>query len=170
LRSRLAKRYLLLQDYRRAAKQYEKFAVLRPENFAGWNNLGICYNRLEQFHRAIEAFEKAIECDPRRLHGYVNVAGVYGKRSEWMKASEILQKALPISGPSEKSMVYDKLAWSYFKQDKHNLAIETLEKALDFASNNAQLRDYLRSRRDFIKRAAEGTQEPQTGPAPLRMN
>jgi len=170
LRSRLAKRYLLLQDYQRAAEQYKKFAVLRPQNFAGWNNLGICYNRLEQFDEAIEAFEKAIDCDPRQLHGYVNIAGVYGRRGNWMRASEILNNALPVSLPSEKSMVYDKLAWSYFKQDKHNLALEMLEKALDFASNSPQLRDYLQSRRDFIKRAAEGTQEPQTGPAPLRMN
>ena len=45
-------------------------------------------------------------------------------------------------------------------QNKHNLALEVLEKALDFASNNTLLRGYLQSRRDFVTRVAAGTQEP----------
>ncbi|MEA3227339.1 MAG: tetratricopeptide repeat protein, partial [Planctomycetota bacterium] len=112
LRSRLAKRYLLLRDYQSAAEQYEQFVGLEPGNAAGWNNLGICYNKSEQFDKAIWAFEKAIEHDPRQVHGYVNVASVYSKRGDWEKASEKLKKAVLISSPSDKALIYDKLARS----------------------------------------------------------
>ncbi len=160
LRSRLAKRYLLLRDYQGAAEQYESFVALEPGNAAGWNNLGICYNSSEQFDKAIWAFEKAIEHNPRQVHGYVNVAGVYGKRGDWATASEKLEKAVVISPPSEKALIYDKLARSYVMQKKHNLALQMLEKALQFASNNPELRDYLQNRRGFVMRAAQGTPQP----------
>jgi len=45
--------------------------------------------------------------------------------------------------------MYDGTARSYFVQNKHNLALETLEKALEFASNNPELRDYLQDRTDL---------------------
>ena len=116
LRSRLAKRYLLLRDYERAAEHYESFVELEPKNAAGWNNMGICYNRSERFDKAIWAFEKAL--------------------------------------------VYDKLARSYFMQNKHDLALEMLEKAIGFASNDPQLRSDLQSRRDSVACAAAGMQKP----------
>jgi tetratricopeptide (TPR) repeat protein len=148
LRLRLAKRYLLLRDYERAAAQYESFVELKPDNAAGWNNLGICYNKLERLDEAIQAFETAIEHAPQQLHGYVNVADMYQKRGDLALTSEKLEKAVEISPPSEKALTYDKLARSYYLQKKYDLATETLEKALQFASNNPELRDYVQNRRD----------------------
>lgn len=160
LRSRLAKRYLLLRDYERAAEHYEHFVELEPRNAAGWNNLGICYNRSGRLDKAVGAFEQAIANDPQQEHGYVNAAVAYGKLGEWAIASEKLTKAALVSPPSQKAIIYDKLAQSYFMQNKYDLALQTLEKASDLASNDPGLRDYLQSRKDLVTRAAAGTQEP----------
>jgi len=158
LRSRLAKRYLLLRDYERAAEHYESFVELEPKNAAGWNNMGICYNRSERFDKAIWAFEKAIEHNPQQLHAYVNLASVHEKRGDWVTACEKLEQAVLIGSACEKALVYDKLA--RFMQNKHDLALEMLEKAIGFASNDPQLRSDLQSRRDSVACAAAGMQKP----------
>jgi len=50
IRSRLAKRYMLLCQYARAAEHYEAFVQLQPNSAAAWNNLG--WVRQEQGHYA----------------------------------------------------------------------------------------------------------------------
>jgi tetratricopeptide (TPR) repeat protein len=129
LRSRLAKRYLLLRNYEAAGEQYQKFLELEPANAAGWSNLGFCYKELELFDKAILALEKAIECDAELVPAYLNLADVY-----------------------------DRLARSYFMRKEYNLALETLEKALAVVPDDSDLRDYLENRRDFVMRAAKEAQ------------
>ncbi len=129
LRSRLAKRYLLLRSYEAASEQYQKFLELEPANAAGWTNLGFCYKELEQFEKAILALKKAIECDAELVPAYLNLVDVY-----------------------------DRLARSYFMRKEYNLALETLEKALAVVPDDSDLRDYLENRRDFVMRAAKEAQ------------
>ena len=165
LRSRLAKRYLLLRDCGRAAEQYEIFVELAPRNAAGWNNLGICRTRLEQFDEAISAFNKAIEHDPLLIVAYINIAGVYEKRGDFASASKTLEKAISVCPDPERVQIGDRLARSYFMQKKYDLALETLEKAIEFVSNSPEQRDYLENRREFVKRAAKEAQKNDpTGP------
>ncbi|MFH1883064.1 MAG: fused MFS/spermidine synthase [Planctomycetota bacterium] len=129
LRSRLAKRYLLLRNYEAAGEQYRNFLELEPDSAAGWANLGFCYKGLEQFEEAILALKKAIECDAELVPAYLNLADVY-----------------------------DRLARSYFMRKEYNLALETLEKALAVVPDDSDLRDYLENRRDFVMRAAKEAQ------------
>ncbi len=129
LRSRLAKRYLLLRNYEAAGEQYRNFLELEPDSAAGWANLGFCYKGLEQFEEAIWALKKAIECDAELVPAYLNLADVY-----------------------------DRLARSYFMRKEYNLALETLEKALAVVPDDSDLRDYLENRRDFVMRAAKEAQ------------
>jgi spermidine synthase/tetratricopeptide (TPR) repeat protein len=155
LRSRLAKRYLLLRDYERAAEQYDSFLDIEPQNAAAWNNLGICRTRLEQFEEAIRAFNKAIENDSSFVFAYVNTARVYEKRGDLEATSRLLKKAVSVCPDAERPQICDTLARSYFMQKKYDLALEILEKALEFVSNDSRQRDYLENRREFVKRAAQ---------------
>ena len=155
LRSRLGKRYLLLLDYERAAEQYGAFAELKPANASGWNNLGVCHARLERFEEAIRAFSRAIELDPASSVAYVNLAGVHEKRSDLAAASQTLEKAAAACSGAERTEIFDKLARSYFMQKKYDLALETLEKAIKFVSNDSQRRGYFENRREFVRRAAK---------------
>ena len=129
LRSRLAKRYLLLRNYEAAGEQYRNYLELEPDSAAGWANLGFCYKGLEKFDEAIWALKKAIECDAELVPAYLNLADVY-----------------------------DRLARSYFMRKEYNLALETLEKALAVVPDDSDLRDYLENRRDFVMRAAKEAQ------------
>ena len=167
LRARLAKRYLLLRDYEHAAEQYVSFLELEPYNAAAWNNLGICRNRLEQPDLAIEAFQKAIEIDPRFVLAYVNLAGVHDKRGDVASASRMFEKAVAVCPDAERVQLSDALARSYFMQKKYDLSLKILEKAIEFASNNPQQRDYLENRREFVQRAAK---EAQKNDPPARQN
>jgi len=129
LRSRLAKRYLLLRNYEAASEQYQKFLELEPANAAGWTNLGFCYKQLGQLEKAILALKKAIECNAELVPAYLNLVDVY-----------------------------DRLARSYFMRKEYNLALETLEKALALVPDDSDQRDYLENRIDFVTRAAEKAQ------------
>lgn len=163
LRLRLAGKYFLLRDYEHAAEHYGRLVELEPDNIAGWNNLGICYNRLEQLDRAIWAFENVIKRNPGWAPAYLNLALVHEKRQDLAAASQMLERAVLIASDAERIDIYDKLARSYFLQKKYDLAVKTLEKAIALVSNDSKLLDYLQSRRDFVLRAAKGQQ--QTSPA-----
>lgn len=156
LRLRLAGKYFLLRDYEHAVVHYSRLAELEPDNIAGWNNLGICYNRLEQLDRATWAFENVIKRNPGWAPAYLNLALVHEKRQDLATASQILERAVLIASGDEKIGIYDKLARSYFLQKKYELALKTLEKAIGLVSNNSQLLDYLQGRKDFVSRAAKG--------------
>jgi spermidine synthase len=164
LRSRLAKRYLLLKDYGLAAEQYIYFVELEPGNAAGWNNLGVCYNKLERFEKATRALENAVNCDPRMLSAYLNLAHAYENRGNLTAASQVLEKAVSITiAYSEKIRLYDNLARLYFMQKKYNLALEKIEKAIKLAPDDSELWKYLQNRREYVLRAAEGKQQSGAG-------
>ncbi|MHC4603347.1 MAG: fused MFS/spermidine synthase [Planctomycetota bacterium] len=155
LRARLAKRYLLLRDYERAAEEYVNFVRLEPGNAAGWNNLGICYNKLEQYTKAVGAFESAIKCNAGLVSAYFNLGDVYGQLGNFAASSRNYEKALSLSPHSQTPYIYDKLARAYFMQKEYTLALGALEKALELASNDPALQNYLQGRKEAVMRAAE---------------
>ncbi|MFC1636806.1 fused MFS/spermidine synthase [Planctomycetota bacterium] len=159
LRSRLAKRYLLLRDYDRAAEQYGIFLELEPHNAAAWNNLGICRTYREQFAQAIQAFNEAIENDPSFVFAYVNMARVHEKRGDLAATSQMLENAVLSCSDAERVQIADTLARSYFLHKKYDLALEILEKAIKLVSNDSQQRDYLENRREFVRRSAREAQK-----------
>ena len=126
LRSRLAKRYLLLKNYEAACEQYQKFLELEPENAAGWTNLGYCYKMLGQFEKSILALNKAIEYNNKMVPAYRNLADVY-----------------------------DRLARSHFMQKEYNLSLENLEKALALVPKDSPLHKNLQEKKTAVMRAIE---------------
>jgi tetratricopeptide (TPR) repeat protein len=159
LRLRLARKYFLLRDYAHAVEHYSRLVELEPDNIGGWNNLGICYNRLEQLDRAMWAFENVIKHNPGWIPAYLNMALIHEKRKDLTAASQTLERAVLMASDAERFDIYDKLARSYFLQKKYDLAVKTLEKAIALVSNDSKLLDYLQGRKDFVLRAAEGAQD-----------
>jgi spermidine synthase len=160
LRLRLAKRYLLLRDYGRAAEHYTYFVGLEPGNAAGWNNLGVCYNNLKQFARAIRAFENAINYNPQMLSAYFNLSYAYENSSNLAAALQILQNAVQISSASsDRIRLYDNLARLYIMQKKYSDALKIIEEAIKLAPNGSELWRYLQNRKENIISTAEGLQQ-----------
>ena len=155
LRSRLAKRYLLLSNYEAAKEQYERFVELEPENAQGWNNLGICYNRLEQTEKAIEAFEIAVEHNDKQMSAYFNLGLLYGKAGNFTAAAKNFEKALLLS--PRNARIYDRLAWVYVMQKDYNRSLEMIEKALSLAAKETPFYQFMQDRKAAVMRAIEET-------------
>jgi len=158
LRSRLAKRYLLLRNYEAASEQYRKFLELEPANAAGWTNLGFCYKELEQFEKAILALKKAIEINAELIPAYRNLADVYERLGNFAESVRNFERALQLSTGLQKVFIYDRLARSYFMRKEYNLALENLEKALALVPKDSTLYEYLQDRKAIVMRAVEEAQ------------
>jgi spermidine synthase len=158
LRERLARRYLLLRDYERAAEQYSHFLNLNPHNAAVWNNLGTCYKKMENFEKAVWAYEKAIEKDAGQMSAYINLGQAQDKLGDFAASSQNYEKALMLSPPSMKTFIYDKLARAYFNQKQYLLALKAIDKALEHAPNDPALLEHLQSRKKAVMHAAESAQ------------
>jgi tetratricopeptide (TPR) repeat protein len=164
LRSRLAKRYLLLRDYERAAEHYSYFVKLEPGNAAGWNNLGVCYNKLEQYERAIRVLENAINYDPRSLSAYFNLSFAYENSGNLTAATQVIQNAFQISSAlSDRIRLYDNLARLYVMQKKYSEALKIIEQAIQLAPDSNEIREYFQGRKENIISATEGTQQSNPG-------
>lgn len=158
LRSRLAKRYLLLRNYEAAGEQYREFLELEPDNAAGWANLGFCCKELEQLEEATLAFNKAIEYNAELVPAYLNLAEIYERLNNFAASVRNFERALQISPEPQRIYIYDRLARSYFMRKEYNLALETLDKALQLVPDDSDQRAYLENRRDFVMRAAKEAQ------------
>ena len=82
LRQRLAKRYLLLEQYDLAAKQYELYLKSTPTDAAAWNQLGLSYQYAGQTDQAKHAFTQAIQHNPTLKAAHVNLANLSKQASE----------------------------------------------------------------------------------------
>jgi spermidine synthase len=154
LRSRLAKRCLLLRRYEDAVEHYHAYVQLAPNDAAGWTNLGVCYNALHQREKAIWAFENAIRCDAGMAPAYVNLAGVHEKLGNLPAAVRAYRQAISCTSSAQRVYVYGRLAHAYFMQKEYALALDTLENALKLVPNDSKLREYLLDRKEHVTRAA----------------
>ena len=158
LRSRLAKRYLLLRNYEAAGEQYRKFLELEPANAAGWTNLGFCYKELEQLEEATWAFNKAIEYNAELVPAYLNLAEIYERLSNFPASVRNFEMALQLSPEPQRIFIYDRLARSYFMRKEYNLALENVDKALALVPKDSPFYKYLQDRKAIVTRAAEEAQ------------
>jgi spermidine synthase len=158
LRSRLAKRYLLLRQYSRAAEQYRVYLELEARDATAWNNLGFCYQKLKQFENAVRAFDRAIQYDAKLLPAYVNLATAREQNGDLARAAQNLERAVVLASGTQQVYLFDRLARVYFMQKKYDLALETLEKALKVVPPDSELRQYLEERKQHVTGAAKESQ------------
>jgi spermidine synthase len=158
LQGRLAKRYMLLQDYGRAAEQYLVFVKLRPQSAPGWNNLGICYKRLERFAESVEAFEKAVECDGDLLSAHFNLGQVHLNLGNSAAAVQTFQNALALSSGPYKAYAYDKLAQAYLDLKQYDRSLSMLEKAMQTVPEGSAFYEDLQRQKETVHAAMENAQ------------
>ncbi len=157
LRSRLAKRYMLLQQYSQAVEQYGRFLATRPDNAAAWNNLGVCHKMLNEFGKAEDAFEQAMRKDPGLFQAYTQLAEVRAKQADYAGAVEVLERLLPRLPRIEQARAYDDMARLHYLQKQYDIAIRRLDKAIELASGVPQLQQEFATKRQRV--LAEATAE-----------
>ncbi len=154
LRQRLAKRYMLSQDYGRATEQYERFVTLAPDDPAGWNNLGICLRRTGAFGRAVAAFERALQLNPGLLGAYTNLAEACDAKGDIAGAMAALERVLPLLDRTTQARTHDMLAQFSFRRQEHTRAVQHLDRAIELARDDQQMQQLFIARRQKIQQMA----------------
>jgi spermidine synthase len=159
LRARLAKRYFLLEDYKRARQEYESYLTLDSHNAAAWNNLGICYNRMNLPEKAVHAFEMAAQHDSQAggiaASALLNLGQLHAKLNEFAAAAQSFEKALTLSYGPQKAAIYDRLAGAYTMQGQYDRAMTAIDQALEIAPEDPAFRDHLQQQKHKLLQAVK---------------
>lgn len=77
-----------------ARKYFDKLVTAKPDDFAGWFYIGVCYAQEKNYKKAIEIYEeKALPLEPTNIDLLTNLAYAYRESGNTKKAMEYLQKA-----------------------------------------------------------------------------
>ncbi|MEO0184372.1 MAG: tetratricopeptide repeat protein [candidate division WOR-3 bacterium] len=77
-----------------ARKYFDELVRIKPDDFAGWFYIGVCYAQEKNYKKAIEIYEeKALPLEPTNIDLLTNLAFAYREIGNTKKAMEYLQKA-----------------------------------------------------------------------------
>lgn len=150
LRPRLAKRYMLLEQYDRAARQYEQFVAAKPADAAAWNQLGICYQKLGQLNHATKSFQQAQQQNAALYAAHTNLADIYLSQGNSTGATRILTEALPHLARSDQIKIYEKLSDLHAHTGRQDLALQHIDRALALAQGNPSIEKELTVKRQQL--------------------
>jgi tetratricopeptide (TPR) repeat protein len=158
LRSRLAKRYMLLEDYEHASVHYEAFVQLEPGNAAGWNNLGICHNKLGQYSDAVVAFQEALEADSRMFSAFFNLGQAYLNLGDYAASARVFEGMVKSCPPGQRVMVYDRLAGAYAHMGRFDRAVSAIDAALELVPAGSPAAEQMHNKRESLSQANQAMQ------------
>ena len=128
-----AVRFVEARQYPDAIIELEAALKRRPNFTEAHNTLGYVLNVNGRFDEAIEHFRQAAENTKfkQRALAYVNLGAAYTNARQYGRAEEALTKALELSAAAG---TYYSLAQIHASQEKNDLALEALGKALAMES------------------------------------
>jgi tetratricopeptide (TPR) repeat protein len=81
--------------YNEATTEFQEALKLRPEFVKGYDNLGLCYDRLQRFDPAAENYRRAIELDGKLgshyVWPYINLGSLLNHLRRYDEAVELLE-------------------------------------------------------------------------------
>jgi tetratricopeptide (TPR) repeat protein len=81
---------------------WERLAAIKPQDFAAWFYIGLCYSQEKNYKKAIEIYEeKAMPLQPKNTDLLTNLAYAYRENGNNKKALEYLQKVEQIQKEKE---------------------------------------------------------------------
>ncbi len=132
-----------------ARQMFQRAAALNPDQAVPYHNIATAYQDIGFDAKSIEWYEKAIEQDAGFAPAYRGLGELNNKKGEYEKAETILLAGLSIdSGYAEQATeqitqyeLLSNLGWSYWGQNKLDLAQTTLESALSMEISLKDLGD-----------------------------
>lgn len=77
-----------------ARHYFDRLVAVKPDDFAGWFYIGVCYAQEKNYKKAIEIYEeKALPLEPTNIDLLTNLAYAYRETGNTKKAMEYLLKA-----------------------------------------------------------------------------
>jgi tetratricopeptide (TPR) repeat protein len=141
----LAQIYTRTKDFKAAAEQIEKAAVLasRPDEKLYVNFLrGTLYDREKMYDQAEAEFRKALAIDPNNAT-VLNYLGymLADRGAKLPEALTLIRKAVELD--PQNGAYLDSLGWVYFKSGQYALAEENLRKANERIATDPTVHDHL---------------------------
>jgi serine/threonine protein kinase/tetratricopeptide (TPR) repeat protein len=116
------------KTFDKAITAYNKLLELYPEDDGAINDLGWVYNHIEEWDKAIEILNVNIRNKVDFIQSYTNLARAYLAKGLYEKAAEVLEFFL--DNISDNARIHWGLAYTYFCQDKLEIALKETDKAL----------------------------------------
>lgn len=136
IKLKLADLYLIKNDYKKSAKNYEEVLVLNPKNIeifvrAVWLNL----DKVDQEEKALALAESALKHHPKNAMSYNLVGWAQTTLGNYDKAEEFLDKALAMNPKLDAANL--NYAWLKQRQGKTETAKEYYKKAFILGQGNS---------------------------------
>ncbi len=139
--------YLQLGDYDRAVTELQDYTARRPEDAAGWINLGQAHERLGHTFSAVQVYETALAVDPEATHLYSTLARLYYDASaafepDSTEAANYLTMAIRVADEALRAYASDATAYlyralAYLAQGRLENALEDFSAAIRVNPNQA---------------------------------
>ena len=78
---------------------FKRFLELSPQEFRGWNAIGIEYAKAKRFPEAATALKRATELAPQKPNYWNNLAAVYTELKQWDQARQALETDFAEAAP-----------------------------------------------------------------------
>ena len=85
------KRFQEQENYKMAAREYEKAVKADPSYAEAHSNLGFSYRKQGKFDKAVRSYKKAIELDPELAEAHEYLGEAYAEMGKFELAEEELQ-------------------------------------------------------------------------------
>lgn len=133
----------------KAQQMFQRAAALNPDRVVPYQNIADAYKELGFEDQAIEWYQKAIERDVNFAPAYRGLGEVYNRKGEFLQSEAVLLASLSLepgyaNETVEKITKYEllsNLGWSYWGQNKTDLARSTLEAALSLETDLKKIGD-----------------------------
>jgi len=132
----LATAYEEIQDYHRAADNYEKYVKSGPDNpWSGWLKLALTSIRINQPERAIAAYREALKINPDDVSSNYNLGKLLAENGQYEEAEMVFLKLVQIN-KRDAITYYGQIMQMYDKAGNYNKAVEAARKIVELSPNN----------------------------------
>src|SRR5487761_1323646 len=127
-----------------AEAAYQKPAAMRPDDWDGYNNLGMFLQRQHKYPEAIAQYQHALQLTPANAQVLLNLGGTYvdsGDPKSLPLAESALKKSIELN-PSYPA--YANLGFLLYQEHQYRTAVEATQHALSLNSTDYSVWDNLR--------------------------
>ncbi len=137
-RTLFAKAYEHLEDYDNAIEQYKKILKYAPRNVKGHFALAKAYAKNKQYNEMFDLLEKGSKLGKDNAKGLLEAGDVAVENESYDEALKVYRMALELNHKSFKA--HHKLGMAFKAMNNNESARESLEKALELAPDNEELK------------------------------
>lgn len=114
-----------------AIRYLNKSLDLEPNYYLALNALGLAYSMKGNLEKAVYYYKKCLESNPLFTEARNNLGSVYQEMGELEKAEKEFKKAVSDKNYNARELAYYNLARLYLMQNKTEVALEYIQKAID---------------------------------------